>query len=78
MEPDPVQPAPAPRPRPFPTSGKPPGPRCGHTLTAISGPEGEFSSAKLVMFGEQEPVTVASKARSLAETYPFTVFQVVS
>ena len=53
MEPDQVPPAPAPRPRPFPCVGNPPGPRCGHTLTAISGPEGEFSAAKLVMFGEQ-------------------------
>ncbi|KAK9908007.1 hypothetical protein WJX75_001420 [Coccomyxa subellipsoidea] len=51
MEPDQVPPAPAPRPRPFPCVGNPPGPRCGHTLTAISGPEGEFSAAKLVMFG---------------------------
>ena len=29
-----------------------PGPRCGHTLTAVSGPEGDFSGAKLIMFGE--------------------------
>ena len=52
MEPDQAPPAPAPRPRPFPCLGNPPGPRCGHTLTAISGPEGEFSAAKLVLFGK--------------------------
>lgn len=27
---------PAPRPRPFPVHGTNPGPRCGHTLTAIA------------------------------------------
>ena len=52
METEVTQPLPAPRPRPFPCLGNPPGPRCGHTLTAISGPEGDFSSAKLVLCGE--------------------------
>lgn len=51
METEVTQPLPAPRPRPFPCLGNPPGPRCGHTLTAISGPEGDFSSAKLVLCG---------------------------
>ena len=45
-------PAPAPRPRPFPCVGDVPGPRCGHTLTAIAGPDGDHSSAKLILFGE--------------------------
>lgn len=45
------RPAPAPRPRPFPITGVPPGPRCGHTLTAITGPDANLSRAKLVMFG---------------------------
>lgn len=27
--------------------------RCGHTLTAIAGPDGDLSSAKLILFGEQ-------------------------
>ena len=49
-----MQPLPAPRPRPFPcVGGGVPGPRCGHTLTAVSGPEGDFSGAKLIMFGER-------------------------
>ncbi|CAL5230077.1 g13534 [Coccomyxa viridis] len=51
METEATQPLPAPRPRPFPCLGNPPGPRCGHTLTAISGPEGDFSSAKVVLCG---------------------------
>ena len=51
METEVTQPLPAPRQRPFPCLGNPPGPRCGHTLTAISGPEGDFSSAKLVLCG---------------------------
>ena len=54
MESDPsLRPSPVPRPRPFPGIGLAPGPRCGHTLTAISGPEGDLSKAKLVLFGEQ-------------------------
>ena len=52
METEVSQPLPAPRTRPFPCLGNAPGPRCGHTLTAISGPEGDFSSAKLVLCGE--------------------------
>ena len=41
----------APRPKPFPLAGTPPGPRCGHTLTTVSGPDGELAGAKLVLFG---------------------------
>jgi len=40
-----------PRPRPFPILDNPPGPRCGHTLTTISGPEGDVNRAKLILFG---------------------------
>jgi hypothetical protein len=40
-----------PRPRPFPILDNAPGPRCGHTLTTISGPEGDVNRAKLVLFG---------------------------
>jgi hypothetical protein len=36
MEDDVVEAPPAPRPRPFPAGGPQPGPRCGHTLTAIA------------------------------------------
>jgi hypothetical protein len=45
-------PLPVPKPRPFPITGTAPGPRCGHTLTAIAGPEGDLSKARLVLFGE--------------------------
>ncbi|KAL6774518.1 PKL1 [Auxenochlorella protothecoides x Auxenochlorella symbiontica] len=44
-------PMPAPRLRPFPIVGTNPGPRCGHTLTTISGPDGDLSTARLVLFG---------------------------
>ena len=44
-------PAPVPRPRRFPCLGDAPGPRCGHTLTAITGPDGNLASARLVLFG---------------------------
>lgn len=37
--------------RAFPIVGANPGPRCGHTLTTIAGPDGDLSSAKLVLFG---------------------------
>jgi hypothetical protein len=47
-----LRPSPVPRPRVFTVVGIAPGPRCGHTLTAISGPEGDLSKAKLVLFGE--------------------------
>ena len=43
---------PAPVPRPFPCNGAPPGPRCGHTLTPITGPDGNPGSTRLVLFGE--------------------------
>jgi protein phosphatase len=43
---------PAPRPRPFPAGGTSPGPRCGHTLTAIASSSDGLASARLVMFGE--------------------------
>lgn len=52
---DAVRPLPVPKPRHFPGStaspGSAPGPRCGHTLTAIAGPEGDLSKARLVLFG---------------------------
>lgn len=52
MDLDSGRPAPVPKPRPFPVVGAAtPGPRCGHTLTAISGPEGDLSKAKLILFG---------------------------
>ncbi|MEW5310510.1 MAG: hypothetical protein WDW38_002301 [Sanguina aurantia] len=44
-------PAPVPKPRPFSIVGTAPGPRCGHTLTSISGPDGDLSKAKLILFG---------------------------
>eukprot|EP00775_Hariotina_reticulata_P013713 gene13713-13835_t len=40
-----------PRPRPFPILDAAPGPRCGHTLTTITGPDGDVNRAKLVLFG---------------------------
>ncbi len=48
-----LRPSPVPRPRVFNVVGVAPGPRCGHTLTAISGPEGDLSKAKLVLFGKR-------------------------
>jgi hypothetical protein len=54
VEGEPVSGAPVPRPRPFPAEGGPdesPGPRCGHTLTTITGPDGDINRAKLVLFG---------------------------
>lgn len=42
---------PCPLPRRMPISGTSPGPRCGHTLTAIAGPTGDFTQAKLILFG---------------------------
>ena len=47
-------PAPVPRPRHFPCLGDSPGPRCGHTLTSITGPDGNLASARLVLFGTRE------------------------
>jgi len=44
-------PAPVPRPRKFPCVGDAPGPRCGHMLMAITGPDGNLASARLVLFG---------------------------
>lgn len=52
MEAEGIEPPPAPRPRPFPCAGAAPGPRCGHTLTAINTSDTDYGSAKLVMFGE--------------------------
>ncbi|KAJ9521431.1 hypothetical protein QJQ45_008757 [Haematococcus lacustris] len=51
MDSEPSRPLPVPKPRPFPSNGVAPGPRCGHTLTAIAGPEGDLSKARLVLFG---------------------------
>ena len=54
------RPAPSvvPRPRPFPVHGDAPGPRCGHTLTTITGPDGDVSKARLVLFGARVCVCV--------------------
>lgn len=52
METETPETLPAPRPRPFPCMGSPPGPRCGHTLTAINTTETDLGSAKLVLFGK--------------------------
>lgn len=40
-----------PRPRSFPIQQNAPGPRCGHTLITITGPDGDVNKAKLVLFG---------------------------
>ena len=54
MEDDVVEAAPAPRPRVFPAGGPgAPGPRCGHTLTAIASSSDGLASARLVMFGKR-------------------------
>lgn len=50
------EPAAAPRPRPFPIVGSSPGPRCGHTLTAINTTE-ESNNEKLILFGNPLPRT---------------------
>ena len=47
-----MSPLPAPRPRVFPVSGISSTPRCGHTLTALAGPDGDLQGARLVLFGE--------------------------
>ena len=52
MEADIARPLPVPKPRPFPITGVAPGPRCGQTLTAIAGPDGDLSKARLVLFGK--------------------------
>lgn len=62
-----------PRPRPFPVFGDAPGPRCGHTLTTITGPDGDVSRAKLVLFGAlgalmAEPCTEAWVERRASHT----------
>lgn len=51
MDADGVRPAAVLRPRQYPIVGTAPGPRCGHTLTAITGPDGDLSKSKLVLFG---------------------------
>ncbi len=40
--------------------------RCGHTLTAIAGPDGDLSSAKLVLFGEPGPWLLKLVTHSLS------------
>ncbi|KDD72504.1 hypothetical protein H632_c3260p0, partial [Helicosporidium sp. ATCC 50920] len=55
-------PSPAPRAREFPVVGTSPGPRCGHTLTAIAGPDEEWTNAKLVLFGGATALEGQSKA----------------
>lgn len=45
------RPSAVPRPRLFPILENAPGPRCGHTLTTITGPDGDVNKAKLVLFG---------------------------
>ena len=57
------EPNPAPRPRPFPIVGSSPGPRCGHTLTAINTTE-ETNPEKLVLFGKSQTSEVMSLGRS--------------
>lgn len=52
MEGDISRPLPVPKPRPFPITGVAPGPRCGQTLTAIAGPDGDLSKARLILFGK--------------------------
>ncbi|GAX81722.1 hypothetical protein CEUSTIGMA_g9150.t1 [Chlamydomonas eustigma] len=51
MESDVSRPLPVPKPRPFPIVGATPGPRCGQTLTAVAGPDGDLSKARLILFG---------------------------
>jgi hypothetical protein len=46
-----ARPTGVPRPRPFPIHEHAPGPRCGHTLTTIAGPDGDMNRAKLILFG---------------------------
>eukprot|EP00232_Nephroselmis_pyriformis_P020890 CAMPEP_0182865234 /NCGR_PEP_ID=MMETSP0034_2-20130328/7583_1 /TAXON_ID=156128 /ORGANISM="Nephroselmis pyriformis, Strain CCMP717" /LENGTH=859 /DNA_ID=CAMNT_0024997525 /DNA_START=139 /DNA_END=2715 /DNA_ORIENTATION=- len=41
----------APRPQSFPVVGGSPGPRCGHTLTALMGPNGDVEGTRLILFG---------------------------
>ncbi|CAG9462338.1 unnamed protein product [Pedinophyceae sp. YPF-701] len=42
---------PVPLPRRLEALGSTPGPRCGHVLTAVMGPGGDLTTAKLVLFG---------------------------
>lgn len=51
MEAEGSRPLAVPKPRPFQIVGAAPGPRCGHTLTAIAGPDGDLSKSKLILFG---------------------------
>lgn len=55
-------PLPVPNPRQFPISGALPGPRCGHTLTAIAGPDGDLSKARLILFGTLSPFSTANES----------------
>ena len=50
-----AEPEGAPRPRGFAGAGDPPGPRCGHTLTALDGPETGGLAPRLVLFGAPSP-----------------------
>ncbi|GLC64614.1 hypothetical protein PLESTF_000184600 [Pleodorina starrii] len=65
-----LRPSPVPRPRVFPVVGTAPGPRCGHTLTAISGPEGDLSKAKLVLFGGATALEGSSGKSEGAQSTP--------
>lgn len=47
--PDPVVPPPVPR--PMDIAGDHPGPRCGHTLTAVYANETDPNTSKLILFG---------------------------
>ncbi|KAL6761015.1 Metallo-dependent phosphatase-like protein [Haematococcus lacustris] len=70
MDSEPSRPLPVPKPRPFPDSGAAPGPRCGHTLTAIAGPEGDLSKARLVLFGGATALEGSGSAVKGADTPP--------
>ena len=58
-----AEPEGAPRPRGFAGSGDPPGPRCGHTLTALDGPETGGLAPRLVLFGAPSPPDPPARAR---------------
>ncbi|KAL6748213.1 Metallo-dependent phosphatase-like protein [Haematococcus lacustris] len=70
MDSEPSRPLPVPKPRPFPSNGVAPGPRCGHTLTAIAGPEGDLSKARLVLFGGATALEGSGSSAKGAETPP--------
>lgn len=60
------RPTSVPRPRPFPILEGAPGPRCGHTLTTISGPDGDMNRAKLILFGAHALIAASCKTLPVA------------